>query len=160
LDLTDRPARQRLLSEVGSDSRAWLVLTEGVIPYLDSAQVGALADDLLACPAARSWIVDYFSPDALRFRKRREVSRHLENAPFRFEPNDWFGFFSERGWGVRDLKYISDEAERLHRPMPLYGSWKALMKARTMFMTPARRKEMRRFAGYALLEPRRPHVGK
>jgi methyltransferase (TIGR00027 family) len=154
MDLTDRPARKRLLSDVSSRSSAVLVLTEGVVPYLTNEDVGALADDLRAEEAIRSWVVDYFSPDALRFRKRSGMTRHLQNAPFRFEPKDWFGFFSEHGWAVQNIRYISDEAERLHRPMPMPRTWRALMKLRMVFATSRRRKALRRFAGYAILEPR------
>jgi len=52
----------------------------------------------------------------------------------------------------QDITYIADEAERLHRPMPLPPTWKALMKLRMFFMTSRRRKSLRQFAGYAILE--------
>jgi methyltransferase (TIGR00027 family) len=152
MDLTDRPARQRLLSEMSSRANSVLVLTEGVVPYLKIEEVGALADDLLAPETIRAWVVDYFSPEAMRYRRQSGVARHLENAPFQFEPKDWFGFFSEHGWRIREMKYLADEAERLHRPMPLPRTWRALMKLRTVFMSRPRRARLRQFAGYALLE--------
>jgi methyltransferase (TIGR00027 family) len=158
MDLTDRPARHRLLSDVSSRASAVLVLTEGVIPYLTEEEVGALADDLRAHDVIRSWVVDYFSHEALRYRRQSGMARHLQNAPFRFEPKDWFGFFAEHGWRVQDITYLAEEAERLHRPMPLPPTWKALMKLRTFFMTSRRRKTVRQFAGYAILERERRTV--
>ncbi|HEX5436208.1 MAG TPA: SAM-dependent methyltransferase, partial [Gemmatimonadaceae bacterium] len=69
LDLADRPARESLFAELGARSRHILVLTEGVIPYLTTEDVAALANDLASRPAVRNWVVDYFSPDTYKYRK-------------------------------------------------------------------------------------------
>ncbi|VTU28034.1 hypothetical protein [Variovorax sp. PBL-E5] len=44
-----------------------LVLTEGVVQH---------------------WIVDYFSPQMMRFRDRPAIRRGMQNAPWRFRPED------------------------------------------------------------------------
>ena len=46
LDVSDIPARKRLLAEIAGTSGKTLVLTEGVIPYLSNEDVASLADDL------------------------------------------------------------------------------------------------------------------
>ena len=93
LDLADLPARARLFADVDANSKHVLVLTEGVVPYLTVEQAGGLADDLRRMKSARSWIIDYFSPETMRRRQRWGRARYLRNAPFRFDPADWFGFF-------------------------------------------------------------------
>jgi methyltransferase (TIGR00027 family) len=152
LDLALRTARQKLFAEVASRAGKILVLTEGVVPYLSVPEVASLADDLRQTEKVRFWIVDYFSPEALRFRERQAHARHMRNAPFRIDPKDWFGFFSEHGWGAREIRYIADEAERLKRPIP----WPALLKLWMMIkmaFTPGARRSFRTFAAYVLLEP-------
>jgi hypothetical protein len=79
--------------------------------------VGALADDLKALDKLRGWIIDYFSRKALRY-DRNIRTRFMQAAPFLFEPKDWFGFFEEHGWKAQEVRYLSEEAERLYRPMP------------------------------------------
>jgi len=152
MDLTDRAARQRLFSRLGTESKEILVLTEGVIPYLRIADVAALADDLHAESTFRSWVVDYFSRESLRYRKRQGLGRALQNAPFLFDPPDWFGLFADHGWRRRDIKYIAEESERLHRKIPLPRLMKALITIGGFFAPKARREAFKKFVGYALLE--------
>ena len=144
-DLSDASARRRVLETAASDARGVLVLTEGVVPYLGPDDVSALARDLRAEPKMRGWIVDYFSPHVHRYRERRGVAKHMQNAPFRFQPDDWFGFFRERGWGARYVRYIPDEASRLGRPFPLPLPMRIFAR-----FAPG---PFRSFAAYVLLEP-------
>lgn len=148
---TARPARRDLFADSAAGSRRALVLTEGVIRYLAVEEVASLADDLRGEDAIRSWIVDCFSAETLRYRRRH--ARHMRNAPFRFTPRDWFGLFAAHGWRAREVRYIAEEAERLRRPIPLPRRLRLLLKLRHALASPARRGAMRRFAGYALLEP-------
>ncbi|HVY37026.1 MAG TPA: SAM-dependent methyltransferase [Polyangia bacterium] len=152
MDLTDGAARRRLFAEIGAASPATLVLTEGVIPYLTEAAVGQLADDLRGLPGV-SWIVDYFAPQILPFRKRLRVSRAMRAAPFQFEPPDWFGFFAGHGWRAADIKYLAIEAERLGRPAPLPALLKAAVRVSKLLGPPQAPDAFKKFAGYVLLEP-------
>ena len=153
LDLADETARRQMLAGADAGARNMLVLTEGVVPYLTVEAVGSLADDLRALDHASWWVVDYFSPQLLKMR-RRQVGRKMQNAPFKFEPDDWFGFFEAHGWGCKEMRYLADEAERLRREMPLPLVAKAYLNLRQLFLQPERRESFRKFAGYALLEPR------
>lgn len=153
LDLTDRALRQQLLAEVGAGAKNILVLTEGVVPYLSNTEVSNLAADLRAVGKIRFWIVDYFSPQALRFGRKLRT-RFMRNAPFQFEPPNWFAFFDERGWCASEVRYIAEEAERLGRPIPLPVHWKLWLAIAGLFASRGRRARMKRFAAYVMLTPR------
>jgi methyltransferase (TIGR00027 family) len=66
VDLTNAEARQRLLSHIDQKQRnregRGLVVTEGLLAYLNPEQVGALASDLHALGSLRWWILDLGSP--------------------------------------------------------------------------------------------------
>src|SRR5215471_4315888 len=152
-DLTDRVSRKKFFADVGARAKEVLVLTEGVIPYLSEDDVAALANDLRKADKIRFWITDYFSPQAIRYSEKLRA-RFMRNAPFRFAPKDWFGFFAGHGWNVQEVRYIVEEAERLGRPIPLPALMKAWMKLVGFFASRARRERMRRFAAYVLLVPK------
>jgi methyltransferase (TIGR00027 family) len=152
IDLADREARRQLFARVNGQSKGMLVLTEGLVPYLDNEQVASLADDLFATNQARFWILDYFSAAAQSYRQRRGISRAMQNAPFKFAPGDWLDFFKCRGWRMKEIRYFSDEAERLGRPFPAPRRMRLLMAVVRLWLSPERQRAMSRFAGYALLE--------
>jgi O-methyltransferase involved in polyketide biosynthesis len=128
-------------------------LTEGIIPYLTVDETAALAQDLRALPV-QSWILEYFSPESMRYRKLSPIARHMRAAPFKFEPDDWFGFFERHGWMPREVRYLADEGDRLGRPIPLSKGTLFLAKLRSLLVSQGRRDALRRFAGYAMLEPK------
>ena len=142
-------ARERLFGSISAKARQVLVLTEGVIPYLSTEEVGLLATDLFAQRNFRYWITDYFSTGFLSYYRRGGLRKRLgPNAPFRFFPDDWEEFFKESGWSLREMKYLYDEGVRLSRPPPV--SWPLRMIFR--LMPPKKRLEMARMTGYGLLE--------
>jgi len=148
LDLTDLAARRALLESLGGKT---LALTEGVIPYLRVEDVGSLADDLRASPVS-AWIVDYVSPWAMRHHIGANRAGRMRKAPFRFTPDDWFGFFDSHGWRVREMRYLLEEAERLGRPPPLPGAVALGVKLLRNVVPSARREAFRHLAGFAVLE--------
>lgn len=145
LDLAQRPERQALFADIAARSKSALVLTEGVLPYLTPEHVGELADDLHAHPTIDHWIIDYFAPAVLRFRKR--VAGQLANAPFVFAPDDWFGFFATHGWTREQIRYIPEVGTELDRPMPVPRPARIIMKLLTLLG----RNRIQRGLGYALL---------
>jgi methyltransferase (TIGR00027 family) len=62
IDLTDASARGAFLDAALRGSRKALVITEGLLCYLDDALVTSLSADLMARPAVHWWIFDMFSP--------------------------------------------------------------------------------------------------
>jgi O-methyltransferase involved in polyketide biosynthesis len=115
--------------------------------------VAELADDLKQMVQIGFWITDYFSPEAIRYSQKMRA-RFMRNAPFQFEPKDWFGFFAGPGWRASEVRYIAEEAERLGRPIPLPFLFKAWFGLRSLFMSRARRAGMKKFAAYVLLIPK------
>jgi methyltransferase (TIGR00027 family) len=152
IDLADRGRRRELFARINAESRGILVLTEGVIPYLDNDEVASLADDLFATSQVRFWIMEYFSAEAQKYRRRRSIDRAMQNAPFKFAPGDWFDFFKRHGWQTKEIRYFTEEAERLGRPFPAPRRLRLLMAVSRLWLSPERQKVMSRFAGYALLE--------
>jgi methyltransferase (TIGR00027 family) len=156
-DLSDDAARRRVLADANASAQKLLVLTEGLVPYLSSEQVATLADDLHALNRAKYWLVDYFSPQLLKYRKRQFGDR-MRNAPFKFAPDDWLGFFEKHGWQCRQIRYLAEEAQRLKRQIQL-PAWQALIaNTQQLFMPKARREAFRRIAGHILLEPKPDRV--
>lgn len=153
VDLANLAERRRFLEGIKLRTRKILVLTEGVISYLSIEEVGSLADDLKALDRVRYWIADYFSPEVVKFRRRAGVQRRMRNAPFKFRPADWFGFFRKHGWDAKEIRYLSEEGDRLRRPIQLPFWLKLVLKTRGMFASKERREGFRKFAGYVLLEP-------
>ena len=150
-DLSDAPGRKWLFVEIAKTAKKALVLTEGVIPYLPDVEVGALAEDLKAQPCFSHWIADYFSPFVRAYRQRESKRMRMQNAEFRFDPEDYFGFFLSHGWRAKEVRWILDEARKLKRKPPflLWHFWAIW----GLFMSAERRKTMRQFMGYVLFEP-------
>lgn len=76
----------------------------------------------------------------------------MENAPFLFEPEDYFGFFSRIGWKPKEAQYFATEAERLRRPAPFPLVTRVVMRILGFFASPERRREMKQYAGFVLFE--------
>ena len=112
-----------------------------------------LADDLKALGQACYWVVDYFSSEVVKYRQRSRIGRKMRNAPFKFAPTDWLGFFREHGWRPKEIRYLAEEAERLHRPIQLPVLLKLTIGVRNFFATKERQANLKRYLGYAILEP-------
>lgn len=153
LDLTDREARRALLSREGARAGKIAVLTEGVLPYLAPADVGALAEDLRAVPQIQWWIQDYMDG-----KRPIDWGSKLAAAPFRFEPADWMAVFAAHGWraddaasdGDGDIIAIEDEARRLRRWPPLTPRLIAIQVLRGL-KAKLTGKAPRRYGGYVML---------
>lgn len=153
LDLADPQARRKLLDEVASRSGKVLVLTEAVTPYLPEEAVAALGADLRARAAMKYWIVDYFSPASYEYRRRSGMNRAMKNAPFLFEPKDYFGFFYAAGWQPKEIKYFAEEAERLRCPAPFPWHVRLITSVLGILLPPEKRRAMKQYAGFVLFEP-------
>ena len=127
LDLTDDGARKELFDRIGTASLKAMALTEGVIGCLTVDQVASLADDLHTMPSCELWVTEYFSRRQLR---RYQARQPMPAVPVRFDPTDWEGFFTSRGWSIGRIRYLGEESRRLRRPVPLTSTDK-LMRAFT-----------------------------
>lgn len=153
LDLADVDARRALLDEVADQSKNVLVLTEAVTPYLSEDAVASLGADLGSHESIGYWVVDYFSPASYQHLLRSGMSKSMKNAPFLFEPEDYFSFFLRIGWKPKETKYLAVEAERLHRPAPFPRVTRLVMRILRIFASSERGREMKQYAGFVLFEP-------
>jgi len=156
IDLSQVAERRAFIDRLDASGKRLLVLTEGVVPYLDLQEAGGLADDLRRLRQVDGWIVDYVSPESDRYRRKSGVEKHLQRSPFKFRPPDWFGFFAEHGWRARETQYLPEVGARLGRPAPLPLAARLLIKLSRLLKADARKSALGRFWGYVLLEPVRP----
>jgi methyltransferase (TIGR00027 family) len=148
-DLADPAARRDALARATAGARRTLVVAEGLLIYLNEAQVAALADDLAALPSAALWLIDLAHPKLREWMTRQWGSAvERAEATFQFAPEAGTAFFEPHGWREREFRGALQEAERLHRTMP--NAW--LYKLLGIFMPSGMREQYRRFSGYVLLE--------
>jgi methyltransferase (TIGR00027 family) len=148
-DLRDVEGRRALFSRLGASSSRALVLSEGLLVYLQPEQVAALAADLHAQPSFKEWMIDLASPQLLK-RMKRMWGKNLEGggAPFVFAPSEGTDFFRPHGWREERFLSLWEEAGRLQRTMK--GAWFWNLAGR--FLPRKTRENVRRFSGLVLLE--------
>jgi methyltransferase (TIGR00027 family) len=147
-DLREADPRREVFTRAASEGPT-LVITEGLLIYLEPDQVAELARDLHDIAKAKWWLSDLASPMLLKFLEKRWSPKLREgNAPFRFGPAEGTAFFSPFGWSEAEFRSSWDESLRLKRTMPLAWLWNLLRRLQPK----GRREEMRRMSGIMLLE--------
>jgi len=117
LDLSDGEARRALFADLDRRAKKILVLTEGLLIYLDAEEVARLARDLGAGPHFQRWIMDLTSPGLLRMMQRTAgKSLSQVGAPFKFAPAAGPAFFEGQGWKPLEVKGLLKTATRFKRP--------------------------------------------
>jgi methyltransferase (TIGR00027 family) len=115
-DLTDPAARLAVLATAGQGAGSVLVVTEGLLVYLEADQVAALARDLHAQPAIHHWLIDLATPRLLEILKRTwDKQLSAGNSPMRFAPAEGTAFFGPLGWREAEFRSTWDESFRLDR---------------------------------------------
>jgi O-methyltransferase involved in polyketide biosynthesis len=148
-DLADPAARRDVLARAGGAGRGVLVITEGLLIYLEREAVATLGRELAAMPGARAWLIDLASPRLLEWMSRGwGAAVERGGAPFRFGPPEGTKFFEPLGWREREYRAIFEEARRLKRAPGISWLWQLF----GLFAPPKRREEFRRFSGVVLLE--------
>lgn len=147
-DLREADVRRRIFESAAADGPI-LVITEGLLIYLQADDVAALARDLQTVAKARWWTADLAGPAVLR-RVERTWSPRLRagNAPFVFAPRENTAFFSPFGWRELEFHPHWDESIRLKRTMP-----RAWLLRLLMAVSPKRKLDaLRRASGIMLLQ--------
>ena len=114
VDLKDPAARVAMLRDAAGSATQTLVITEGLLVYLDDAEVRALAADLLAQPNIRWWLLDIASPPIVKMMQQ-QMGAHLAKAPMKFAPPNGVGFFEAIGWKVAIVRSIMGAAAKFRR---------------------------------------------
>jgi methyltransferase (TIGR00027 family) len=149
-DLRDAGARREVFARASAQGPV-LVITEGLLVYLESDQVSDLARDLHDVAHARWWLTDLASPMLLKFLERKWQPKLAQgNAPFRFGPAEGTAFFAPFGWREVEFRSTWDEAIRLKRTMR--GAWLWTLLSR--LQSAKKREAGRRMSGIVLLESR------
>jgi len=149
-DLRDAGVRREVFATAASHGTV-LVITEGLLIYLEREQVADLARDLHDIAKARWWLTDLASPMLLKFLERQWQPKLKQgNAPFRFGPAEGTAFFEPHGWREAEFRSTWDESKRLKRTMSGAWLWTLLSK----FQSAQRREAGRRMSGIVLLESR------
>jgi methyltransferase (TIGR00027 family) len=149
LDLGDESKRRALFEDVNTGSKKVLILTEGVTPYLSEEQVESLAKDLRGQMNFEFWLTDYFAPQIMKYMNTAKRKREMKNAPFKFNPQDYYGFFAHAGWKAHETRYITETSIALGRGVP--GPWWANLLIK--IFGPPKDKRFLRMYGFTLFKP-------
>ena len=148
-DLRDADTKRALFERVAAMPGTVLVITEGLLLYLDAGQVTELSRDLHDRSGARWWLTDLASPQLLKFLAYRWKPTLLQaNAPFRFGPAEGAAFFRPQGWREAEFRSTLVDAYRLKRTMPLAWLWRML----SLLQPRSQRSKAIRMSSVVLLE--------
>jgi methyltransferase (TIGR00027 family) len=113
VDLADPVARDVFLNEELEGVTKALVLTEGLLMYLEERDVRALSD-AFSRPEIAWWMLDFSSP-GLHKRMNRSTRGMMASAPFKFAPANGLGYFEGLGWRSVEVESVFTVAHRYHR---------------------------------------------
>jgi methyltransferase (TIGR00027 family) len=147
-DMRDADAKRDVFTHAATHGPV-LVITEGLLVYLESDQVAGLARDLHDIARATWWLTDLASPMLLKFLEKQWAPKLKEgNAPFRFGPAEGTAFFAPFGWREAEFRSTWDESFRLQRTMR--GAW--LWKLLSHLQSKEKQEAGRRMSGIVLLQ--------
>jgi methyltransferase (TIGR00027 family) len=145
VDLSNAPARRELFADLGRRSNKALIITEGLLIYLNRDDVAGLAQDLAAPASFLSWILDIASPGLLRMLAKRMAKQLTAAAPFKFAPPEGPNFFVPYGWKPAEVRSLLKNAARLKR-LPL------LLRIAALLPETERSRRDRPWSGMCLLK--------
>src|SRR5580658_5885282 len=150
VDLADSEARQHLFDHVAGAHARVVVVTEGLLVYLEEAAVGSLADELRARTSMRRWILESITRDVLK-RNMRGWGRVLAegHAEWKFAVPNGLEFFRSHGWSPKVERSFFAEARRLGR-LETRPAW--LLRALTT-LSKGFRRQLEDAVVYGVVEP-------
>jgi methyltransferase (TIGR00027 family) len=117
VDLAEPAERDAFLNDALAGATKALVLTEGLLMYLENRDVVALSDALKR-PEVAWWMLDFSGP-GLKKRMNKKTSGMMQNAPFKFAPENGLAYFEDLGWKTVEVESVFSAAHRFHR-LPLW----------------------------------------
>jgi len=116
LDLSDVPARRELFSELGLRTNRALIVSEGLLIYLDEKDVISLGQDLAVARNFQYWVMDLSSPALLKMLEKKIGAPLGEaGAPLKFAPSEGPDFFKRSGWKPVEIHSVMHAAAKLNR---------------------------------------------
>jgi methyltransferase (TIGR00027 family) len=113
VDLADPAARDAFLDDALAGAGKALVLTEGLLMYLDDHDVVALAQSLKR-PQIAWWLLEFWGA-GLRKWMDRKTAAIMANAPFKFGAENGLAYFEQIGWTPLEVESILLAANRFRR---------------------------------------------
>ncbi|HJT18501.1 MAG TPA: SAM-dependent methyltransferase [Thermoanaerobaculia bacterium] len=116
IDLANPASRRGAFEELGRASKRALIISEGLLVYLNADEVCALARDLADQPAFKRWATDLTTPALLKMLQK-QIGGRLEqaSAPLKFAPAEGPRYFEKCGWKPIDVRGMLQTAAKLHR---------------------------------------------
>jgi methyltransferase (TIGR00027 family) len=125
VDLADASAREAFLTRATAHTKDVLVITEGLVMYLEPAAVAELAAALAREARVTRWILDFSAPQIIK-GINASMGEALALAPMRFAPDNGIGFFEQHGWRAAQTHSVFRAAGalgRLPNPVMRLLSW-------------------------------------
>lgn len=113
VNLSDPQARDAFLDDALQGATKALVLTEGLLMYLEDSDVVALSQAIKR-PEVSWWMLDFAGP-GLKAMMNKKMAGMLQNAPFKFAPENGLAYFENLGWRTVEVEALYLAARRLHR---------------------------------------------
>jgi len=113
VDLADPRARDAFLNDALDGATKALVLTEGLLMYLEDRDVAALSEAIKR-PEVAWWMLDFAFP-GLKEMMNKKMAGMLQNAPFQFAPQNGLAYFEDLGWRTVEAESTFVAAHRFHR---------------------------------------------
>ena len=120
LDLRDKGARRELFTRLNNEAKRALVISEGLMVYLEQEEAIALAEDLAAQPAFSGWVIDLANPALLKMMKKTYENLDEAGASMKFAPAEGPDFFEPYGWRATETHSALHTAAKLKRLPFLY----------------------------------------
>ncbi|AEV74305.1 methyltransferase, putative, TIGR00027 family [Mycolicibacterium rhodesiae NBB3] len=117
VDLADSHARDAFLNDGLSGASKALVLTEGLLMYLEESDVRALSRSFTR-PEIAWWMLDFAGP-GLQKRLNKRTGGMLNSAPIKFAPANGLAFYEDLGWRPVEVDSVFSAAHRFGR-LPLW----------------------------------------
>jgi O-methyltransferase involved in polyketide biosynthesis len=150
VDLANHSERKRALADQATKMKKALVLTEGLLIYLNDATVSELARDLHEKSSIQYWLCDLATPMVVkRMQKWWRKQLKAANLWVQFAPPEGTKFFQPLGWREKEFHGLFEASQRINRPMPFAWMIKWQMK---LFPKRTQREMVKWQAGVVLLE--------
>ena len=116
LDLSDVRARRQVFSELALRANRALIVSEGLLIYLDEKEVTSLGQDLAFARNFQHWAMDLSSPALLKMLAKK-IGAPLDQAgaPLKFAPKEGPDFFARSGWKPAEVHSVMHTAAKLNR---------------------------------------------
>jgi methyltransferase (TIGR00027 family) len=118
VDLADPAAREAFLDDALAGAAKALVVTEGLLMYLDYRDVVALSQALNR-PGIAWWLVEFWGAGLKKWMDKK-TDAIMQNAPFKFGPANGIAYFEDLGWKPLEVEPILSAAHRFRRLTPWY----------------------------------------